>query len=237
MNINKKIYKDPFELSKFLSDEILEVSKKKINIALSGGSTPKLLFETLSTSYHNKISWNNINFYWSDERCVPPEHQDSNYGMTKKYLFNNILIPEQNIHRIEGEIAPKVAANNYEQKILNNIKKGSNDFPIFDWIILGLGTDGHTASIFPNSSLEIFPKNICAVAVNPQTNQQRITFTINLINNAKRVSFLVTGINKAKIIFEILSGKETAIKYPASLIKPPNGKLEWWLDEEAASLL
>lgn len=237
MNFKIRNYKDPFELSKFFSEEILEASKKKFNIALSGGTTPKLLFETISNFYKDKINWKNINFYWGDERCVPPENSESNYGMTKKYLFNNIHIDENNIHRIIGEIEPLQAAQDYENKILNNIKTDENGIPVFDWIILGLGTDGHTASIFPNSELIYTENNLCAVATNPASNQKRITLSLNLINNSKRISFLVTGMNKTKIVYEIISGKPSAEKYPAFHVKNKNGVLEWWLDDEAASLI
>lgn len=237
MNSKIRNYKDQFELSKFFAEEIINASKKKINIALSGGSTPKLLFETISNFYKDKIYWNNINFYWGDERCVPPEHPESNFGMTKNYLFNNVQINENNIHRILGEIEPIQAAQDYENKILNNIKSDEHGIPVFDWIILGLGTDGHTASIFPNSELIYTENNLCAVSTNPGTNQKRVTLTLKLINNSNRISFLVTGMNKAKIVYEIISGKTSAEKYPASHVNNKNGILEWWLDDESASLI
>lgn len=237
MNTQIKIYKDPFELAKFFSEEIVNKSKKKLNIALSGGSTPKILFETLSVFYKNKINWDNINFFWGDERCVPPDNSESNYGMTKEYLFNNIIIDNKNIHRIKGEIEPITAAEEYEKIILNNIKKNENGIPVFDWIILGIGTDGHTASIFPNSELVYAENNICAVATHPVTNQKRITFSLKVINNSKRISFLVTGMSKAKTVYEIISKKNSAEKFPASHVNNEKGLLEWWLDDEAASLI
>ncbi|HLG32959.1 MAG TPA: 6-phosphogluconolactonase, partial [Ignavibacteriaceae bacterium] len=176
-----------------------------------------------------------IHLFWGDERCVHPEDEESNFGMTKKFLLDYIDIPEKNVHRIRGEENPEKEAIRYT----NEIKKYVpfyKELPLFDLIMLGLGEDGHTASIFTNQKRLINSDKICEVAVHPVSGQKRITLTGTVINNAKRIIFLVTGGNKSGVIKELLEGKEKN-KYPAAYINSIHGRTDYFMDKQAAKLL
>ncbi len=209
-------------------------NKGQINIALSGGSTPKAVFDYLAKYYNEKIEWNKINFFWGDERCVPSDHPESNYLMAHNHLFSKIGIHSKNIFKVDGSIDPEFEAENYSKSIIENVPL-QNNIPSFDLVMLGLGEDGHTASIFPDSINLINDNRICAVAKHPVINQERITLTGTVINNSKRIVFLVTGESKSKIVDIILNKKEGFKKLPASLVNPIYGKLVWLIDKEAAN--
>jgi 6-phosphogluconolactonase len=151
--------------------------------------------------------------------------------------LDHVSIPSKNIHRIFGENDPVEEAKRYAQEIGKFVPTSNSGFPQFDWILLGLGTDGHTASIFPGSNVLIEQENICAIAIHPESGQQRITLTLPVINNSKRVSFLVTGENKALVIAKILTGAEESKSLPASFVRPVNGILEWYLDQASAMII
>jgi len=207
---------------------------RRFNLALSGGTTPALLFQKLvSAPYRENIAWHNVHFFWGDERGVPPNHPDSNFGMTKKQLLDHITIPQKNIHRILGENEPEAEAARYAREISHFVPANQHGTPQFDWILLGLGTDGHTASIFPGSDVLDDRKKMCAVARQPETGQKRITLTLPVINNARRISFLVAGEKKASMVAQILNGTEESKSLPASFVQPVNGSLEWYLDQAA----
>lgn len=208
----------------------------QINIAISGGNTPKQLFEILAEKYKDKIDWNKVNIYWADERCVPPDNENSNFGMTNKFLFRKILIPVNNIHRIFGENDPAAEVVRYTEEIKNNLKQ-KNGIPKFDLMLLGIGDDGHTASIFPDQMKILNSENVCAVAVHPESGQKRITLTGSVINNTDKIFFLATGIKKAEVVMRIIEKKNNFRKYPASHIHANNNYPFWYLDKEAASLL
>lgn len=204
-------------------------------VALSGGSTPKIWFEYLAKNYADKIDWKRIHFYWGDERCVPPDDAESNFGMTKTYLLDHIDIPEENIHRISGEKNPDDAAAIYSKEISQQLSH--EKIPIFDLVILGMGDDGHTASIFPHE-IQLWDSDaFCVVANHPVSGQQRVSITGKVINNARAVAFLVIGNSKSERIKEIFDEEPHASYYPASLVKPVNSQLHWFLDGEAASLI
>lgn len=205
-------------------------------MALSGGGTPGLFFKRLAKN-GNQFSWQNVHFYWGDERCVPPEHSDSNFGISKRYLFDKINIYSNNIHRIYGENNPISEAERYGEHISHCIPGHENHYPIFDWIILGLGEDGHTASIFPGDISVIQSAKICTVASHPQTGQKRVTLTLPVINRAERITFLASGRNKAGIIAEILNNKYSKMIYPAAMVQSKKKSIEWYLDKEAAGSL
>lgn len=231
-----RIFKDSKELSLEFCDELMKISsqKEKCFIALSGGSTPKIIFQTLSEHFKEKIHWNNIHLFWSDERCIPPDDSESNYGMAKQYLLNYINIPEENIHRIIGEDEPEQEAVRYSKEI-NNIVNSLNDLPSFDLVMLGIGEDGHTASIFPDQMFLLDSPKICDVAVHPLSGQKRITLTGSTINNSDEVIFLVTGESKTDIFRKII--EENKKIYPAEFINPLFGELKYFVNEEAAALL
>lgn len=204
-------------------------------VALSGGSTPKVWFEELVKNHKKDIPWEKVHFYWGDERCVLPEDEESNFGMTKKYLLDHVQIPVQNIHRIHGELAPEQAAKNYENELVQNLTM--DRFPIFDLVILGMGDDGHTASIFPHQIALWNSSKSCVIASHPVSGQHRVSISGGVINNACAVAFLVTGKNKAEKVSEIIHKKPIAVNYPASLVAPKKGLLRWFLDSSSAQKL
>lgn len=235
-----KIYKNPKKVYNSIAKNIVkltqESNQKIFDIALSGGNSPKGLFKQFSKKYHDLIPWERIHFWWGDERCVAPDSDQSNYKMANDYLFSRIEVPKSHIHRIRGEEDPEKEAKRYSKELVDKLNSRGKD-PVFDLIILGLGEDGHTASIFPDQ-IELFdyPEN-CAVAEHPITGQKRITLTGKVLNNANRIFFLVIGEKKALRISEIMNDSEAAKLLPAYYIAPTNGELIWFLDEEAATLI
>ena len=209
-------------------------STETVHIALSGGSTPKVVFDELAIDFQTEIDWQGVHLYWGDERCVDPTDDDSNYKMTLEHLISKIDIPEENIHRIKGENEPDYEANRYAEVLNENLPK-TNGIPQFDLIILGMGDDGHTASIFPHEIGLWGSDSYCEVATHPDSGQKRVSITGQLINNAKAVVFLVTGESKAEKVKEIIGREDGYEKYPASLVRPDSGKLLWFLDEAAAA--
>jgi len=241
MNKEIKIFENTDELSEFLGnfwkEKIDRLEENKYySIALSGGKTPIRIFDYLSENFRDKIKWNKIKFFWGDERCVPPTDPDSNYKLAKDYLFNNISIDESNIFRIHGELDPNNEAKEYSKTLETNLPL-ENGYPKFDFILLGLGEDGHTASIFPHQIALFNSTNYCEVAEHPLTGQKRITITGNIINNAETVIIIAVGENKADKVFEILNNKKSADPYPAELVNPKSGNLFWLLDKGSAKRL
>ena len=209
------------------SDEAV-VRTGSFTIALSGGSTPKTLFQTLayaSNSFRREIYWPMIHFFWSDERHVPPDHPASNYRMAYDNLLSRVPVSKEKIHRVMSENPnAQEAAEQYETVLP----------PRFDLILLGLGTDGHTASIFPGSEVIHETKRLVAAPWVEKLNAYRITMTLPVINNAASVVFLVSGAEKAEIVREVIKGPK---RYPAQEVKPAEGELIWLLDQAAASKL
>jgi 6-phosphogluconolactonase len=238
--MESKVYKDGKEVASAFADYLVNLVDKKngnVFIALSGGSTPKILFALLAEEkYKNKIDWSKVHLFWGDERCVAPEHADSNYKMTHEQLLSKINIPAENIHRVLGENNPEEEAKRYSKEIASLLPK-ENDLPVFDLVMLGMGDDGHTLSIFPHQMELLESDKICEVATHPASGQKRVTLTGTIANNAKNVAFLVTGKNKAEKILEIFKQQKDWNKYPASYINPSRGSLYWYLDEEAAELV
>ena len=202
-------------------------------VALSGGSTPKLLFELLADPnepFRDQIPWSDIHFFWSDERHVPPDHPDSNYGMANEAMLSRVPVAKSNIHRVPSENPNATeAASEYEQTLIDVTQQS---VPQLDLILLGLGPDGHTASIFPGSEVLQETKRLVAAPWVEKFQTYRITMTLPLLNNGASVIFLVSGAEKATIVKEVLEGPQ---KYPAQAIKPTHGELLWMLDKDAAS--
>ena len=232
-----KIFTDSQAVAEAFATDLFQfVNKagKPANIALSGGSTPALLFDILARQYSGRMDWSKIHFWWGDERCVPPTDEQSNYKMTVDHLLSKIEIPEKNIHRIMGEWSPNEANKTYINEILKHLPS-VNGWPVFDLIILGMGNDGHTASIFPHEINLLDDPNICAVATHPETGQKRISLTGKVINNAQKISFLITGKSKADRVSEIFNKSAGYKKLPSSHIQPVNGQLCFYFDNAAAS--
>ncbi|WP_303820256.1 6-phosphogluconolactonase [Actinobacillus minor] len=205
---------------------------RPVHISLSGGSTPKLLFKTLAQEpYKSQIQWQNLHFWWGDDRMVPPQDPESNYGEVQKLLFDHIQIPVENIHRIRGEEPAEQELARFSQELTACVPNGE-----FDWIILGMGTDGHTASLFPHQT-DFNDPNLAIIAKHPETGQIRISKTAKLLEQAKRITYLVTGASKAEILKEIQMTPAENLPYPAAKIKAKNGVTEWYLDKDAARLL
>jgi len=233
-----KIFSDPKEVAQQFAIYLADFVKTReiISLALSGGSTPKLLFDHLASHYSRSINWAKVHFFWGDERCVPSDHSESNYKMTLDHLLSKIEIPDKNIHRVKGEMEPQSEADRYAAEIKDNLVN-ENNLPRFDLIILGMGEDGHTASIFPHQMHLLQSDGICEVATHPESRQKRLTLTGKVINNAAQVVFLVTGKSKAERMFEILEQQGDWKDYPATYIQPQNGNLMWFLDRTAAGKL
>jgi 6-phosphogluconolactonase len=242
VNCKVKIYSSPYILAEKFAEELILLinesakSKKSLTVALSGGSTPELLFSILGDHFSDSAPWEFVHFFWGDERCVPSDSFESNFRMTKSKLFDKIDIPAGNIHRIIGEDNPEVEALRYSAEICRFTGK-RDGLPLFDIIILGLGEDGHTASIFPGNKELLESHKVCEVAVHPDSKQKRITITGRVINNAEAVVFLVTGKKKAGIIEKIFNKSSSANDFPAAFIAPASGELTWMIDEEAGSLM
>ncbi len=210
---------------------ILKSEDRYVFLALSGGHTPKVVYRRLAEEpYKTEIPWERIHFFWGDERCVPPGHPESNYGMAAENLLNRVSVPAENIHRIVGENRPDDEAARYEEEIKSIVPLSRNGIPRFDWILLGLGSDGHTSSLFPGTRALKEKERYCVAAVHPESGIKRITCTLPLINNAALISFFVTGKEKAQILSDILRGKEGYVHCPAAMVKPSVGLLEWWTD-------
>lgn len=205
-------------------------------LALSGGSTPKVIFKTIAENYKEKIDWSKVMIFWGDERCVAPENNESNYKMAAESLFKKINIPESNIYRIEAEQDPALEAERYAEMVDLLLPHKINT-PQFDMVMLGLGEDGHTASIFPDNIHLFNSEKLFEISEHPATKQKRITATGRLINNAKQVCFLVTGASKAERVAQILEKKIGWQNLPASLVNPTDGELVWMLDDLAGQML
>ena len=233
-----KVYQNKVKVAGEFSKYFVEKAQtdQPFHVALSGGSTPKIVFDVLAEEYSDKINWSNIHLYWGDERCVAPDDAESNYKMTVEHLISKINIPEENIHRIRGEENPQSEAKRYG-KLLEDLLPHELGLPQFDLVILGMGDDGHTASIFPHElKLWVSPDN-CEVATHPDSGQKRVSLTGRVINNAKTVAFLVTGDSKADKVKIIIDREEDYLQYPASHVSPKTKDLIWFLDGEAAEKL
>lgn len=208
---------------------------KKFTIALSGGSTPKRLYELLSNparEFRSQLPWSEMHFFWTDERHVGPEDPESNFRMTNEAMLGQVNIPAANIHRIPAELenAQTVAAE-YEKVLLEHF----GALPRFDFVLLGLGNDGHTASLFPGTEVLREQERLVAAPWVEKLNTFRFTMTFPVLNNAANVVFLVSGDEKAEIVKEVLAGEPG--HYPAQGIKPTRGELIWLIDQAAASKL
>ncbi|ASV32755.1 6-phosphogluconolactonase [Maribacter cobaltidurans] len=231
-----RIYKDKKEVAVQFSKYLVAFIEKReeVHIALSGGSTPKIVFDELADDYAEDIDWKKVHLYWGDERCVPPEDDESNYKMTVEHLLSKINIPEGNVHRVRGEDEPSKEAARYAEVLEKRLPQ-ANDIPQFDLVLLGMGDDGHTASIFPHEIHLWDSDKLCEVAIHPESGQHRVTITGEVINNAQEVAFLVTGASKSEKVRIITQNEKDSEVYPASLVHPESGKLVWFLDQEAAS--
>lgn len=231
-----EIYDSKTEVARALSRHLERWSAEEgfRSIALSGGSTPRVWFDLLAGEYKNRLPWQEFLLFWGDERCVPPEDSQSNYGMTRKHLLDSVPVESAHVFRIRGENPPAAEAQRYSM-VLNEVLPKVHEIPQFDLVILGMGDDGHTASIFPHEMDLWGSKSLCEVATHPESGQKRISLTGQVINNAKQVVFLVTGANKAAPLAEIRNKSLVSVQFPAAHVAPTSGRLLWLLDSAAAS--
>ncbi len=234
--INAKIFQTAEQVVESLANEMKSYSEqgKAVHISLSGGSTPKMLFKLLASApYAESIQWQNLHFWWGDERCVAPDDAESNYGEANTLLFSQVKIPAENIHRIRGEADPQAEVERFAQEMAD-VVPCENGTPVFDWILLGVGPDGHTASLFPNVT-NYDDENLSVIASHPESGQLRISKTAKVLEAAKRISYLVLGAGKIEIVHEIHTTPAAELPYPAAKIQSKTGETEWYLDSDAAA--
>lgn len=214
-------------------------ARPRFAVALSGGETPRSLYKLLARQqFSQKVPWRRTHLYWGDERCVPPDDPRSNYGMARDAFIKHVPIAPENVHRMRGEDLPEEAAHEYDAELrrLADQMRPRVDVPVFDLVLLGLGSDGHTASLFPHSEALTVEEGFCVPTTAPD-GSPRLTVTAPVINAARRVWFLVSGADKAGMVAEVIEGLRVPMAVPAQGIAPVHGSLAWFLDEAAASEL
>lgn len=230
-----KVFESPAQVARAAAE--YWVSLKPRTVALSGGSTPRVLYELLSDPrepFRDQIAWDKTHFFFSDERHVPPDHAESNYRMVNEAMFSRVPVPPENIHRIPAEDpVAEDAAKAYEAELR---KFFGEAIPAFDLLLLGLGEDGHTASLFPHSPALKETERLVVAPWVEKFNAYRITMTLPVLNNGKSVVFLVTGTSKAEVLKEVIKTDKRPDLYPAQAISPTNGAVSWFIDKAAARL-
>jgi 6-phosphogluconolactonase len=235
-----RIYADAAAVAQALAEYFVAAAERAIaergrfTVALSGGNTPRAAYELLAADpLRERLPWSDVFIYFGDERCVPPDDERSNYRMAREAFLDAVPIPSSNVHRIRGEIDPGQAVNEYASTLRANL----GPLPQLDLVMLGLGEDGHTASLFPGNAQEIEAHSLVEAAYAQSQAMWRVTITPNVINAALRVVFAVEGAQKARALAAVYEGPLEPITYPAQLVQPSSGDLTWLVDEAAASLL
>lgn len=239
------IFSDPHELAEKAADFFLKSGEQAIAasnrflVVLSGGTTPKMLYSILtSQNSARRLDWSKVQFLFGDERCVPPSHPDSNFAMANETLFIPLQISPTQIHRMRGEDPPEIAAYQYEVTLRRLTAAVPGEWPVLDLILLGMGNDGHTASLFPGTASLNERTRWVVPSLAPQGTRSRLTLTLAVINHASVILFLVTGPNKAPVLRHVLERQPTdSVLYPSELVQPESGRLLWYLDRAAASEL
>ncbi len=214
-------------------------ARGRFAVALCGGETPGAFYRLLARQqFSQKVPWRRVQLYWGDERCVPPDDPQSNYGMARDSFIKHVPIADANVHRMHGEDSPEEAAQAYDAELrgLAAQARPHVDVPVFDLVLLGLGTDGHTASLFPHSDA-LAVEDRFSVATTAPDGSSRITVTAPVVNAARRVWFLVSGAKKAGMVAEVIEGLRVPMAVPAQGVAPVHGTLTWFLDEAAAAEL
>lgn len=234
----------PQELFQAAADEVIRAANEAVRqegqftIALSGGSTPRGLYTLIAANAAGTLPWDKMFFFFGDERHVPPNHPDSNFRMADQALLSKVPVPGSNIFRIPAEVPDAaVAAHTYEKTLREFFSLKPGEFPRFDVILLGLGADGHTASLFPGTAALQEKSRLVVANWVEKLKSTRITLTLPVLNGGRMVVFLVSGNAKAAILHEVLEGKGPDEKYPCRMVKPTDGRLIWFVDRAAASEL
>jgi 6-phosphogluconolactonase len=242
MNPELNIFKDSEKLSQHAAQIFVEQAARSLNdrgrflVALNGGSTPTRLFQLLAAEYRDKVDWSKTHIFWGDERCVPPDDPGSSYGQARDLLLRHVPIPDSNIHRIQGDLEPAEASRDYALT-LRGFASPPLEFPRFDLVYLGMGEDGHTASLFPGSPVDVTALTLPVTAHYQDRPANRVTLTQLVFNQARLVVFMATGAKKAVTLAEVLSERYNPELYPAQRIEPKDGELIWLVDTDAASKL
>jgi 6-phosphogluconolactonase len=224
------------EIAHFAGEDIC--THAQFTIALSGGSTPAAIYELLGTRFRLSVDWKEVQFFWGDERCVPPDNELSNYAMAQRTLLTHLALRPDQVHRMRGELPPEEAARSYEDELKSAFALGDDELPRFDLVMLGLGDNRHTLSLFPGHKKAIEETEKLVIAVDVEaTPPRRITFTPPVANHAQRAMFVATGRDKAEAVRDVIAGPRDPLKFPAQIIQPSDGELVWLLDRGAASLL
>ncbi|NWF71311.1 MAG: 6-phosphogluconolactonase [Chloroflexi bacterium] len=232
-NVEALIHAAADEFVRRASESI--AARERFAVALSGGSTPHALYTLLASAvYAQKIDWARTHIFWGDERCVPPDHPDSNYRLAHETLLAHVPLPPRNIYRMRGEIDPAAAAEEYAQALKAFF--GGEDTR-FDLLLLGMGDDGHTASLFPHTPALAEKSRLVAANYVESKAVWRITLSARAINAAAHIVFLVAGAGKAQRLYDVLKGAPQPEHLPAQSVSPVNGDLRWFIDAEAALLL
>jgi 6-phosphogluconolactonase len=243
-NVEIRILTTPQELFEVAAEEVVRAATEAVaqrgrfTIALSGGSTPKNLFNLLATNARTVFPWDRTYFFWSDERHVPPTDPESNYRMAEEIMLSKIPVNAGNVFRIAAENPDAAAvAEAYEQTLRKFFQLQPGQVPVFDLILLGMGPDGHTASLFPNTAgLQEKTRLVIANWVD-KLRTNRLTMTLPVLNSARTVAFLASGTDKAQVLRTVLEEDAPLEQYPAKLVRPSNGRLMWFVDRAAASQL
>ena len=246
ISVTYQVWPTPEDLAlasaRLFATKVEEAAKRRgvARVAISGGSTPQEAFRLLADpgkAFANTVPWDKLHLYWVDERCVPPGHPESNYGVCKRLLLDQIGIPAGNVHRMKGELEPQEAAARYESTLRNSMKLEGAESPSFDLLLLGMGDDGHTASLFPHTEgLHELGRLVIANHV-PQKDTWRISLTWVVINQAAEVAFQIAGPAKTDVVARVYTGPRDVELLPSQLIRPTNGRLLLQLDEVAAAKL
>jgi 6-phosphogluconolactonase len=237
-----RIFKDMEALSRSAADLFVQQALQSVHergqflVALNGGGTPARLFQLLATDYRDRVDWSKTHIFWGDERLVAVADPESSYGQAWNLFLSRVPIPEANIHRIHGELEPTKSAQEYES-VLKRFASPQLDIPHFDLVYLGMGEDGHTASLFPGSPLDVNDIVIPVTAHYQGRPAQRVTLTPMVFNQAHLIAFMATGEKKAYTLAEVLSDRYQPELYPAQRIDPKDGKVIWLIDEDAANKL
>ncbi|MGE5234753.1 MAG: 6-phosphogluconolactonase [Acidobacteriota bacterium] len=239
-----RVFPDPQALAHAAAEEFARrtmaavAAAGRCAVALSGGATPRLLFRELATASYHSLPWALVHLFWGDERCVPPDHPDSNYRTADEELASRIPIPPGHVHRMRGEdpLAERAAAD-YERELRSFFALARGELPRFDLVLLGLGGDGHTASLFPGTAAVGEQRRLAVANRVDALATWRLTLTLPVLNHAACVAFLVAGAGKAEILARVLDGPQTPHALPAQMVRPDDGTLLWFVDRLAAARL
>jgi 6-phosphogluconolactonase len=243
LNITVRVFSDSADLSRAAAELFASTARAAVSArgrficALSGGGTPRAMYEMMAKSpFRESLPWDKMLFFWGDERCVPPDDAESSYNQARTAWLAHVPVPEGNVFRVKGELGPLAAAENAARQ-LKSVADADLDWPRFDFVLLGLGADGHTASLFPGSAETSGIATVAVTAHYQDRPANRVSLTPDVFNAARSVVFLATGAEKAQALVTTLTGAREPDKYPAQRIHPGDGNIWWLVDKAAASLL